>query len=621
MMLRVSRQTVRHTWRPYVGAFVALGCGVLLIALTVLLVGAVERTADGAGVTTEGKQQLADLSSLFGIMAGVSMFMALFVVASTFGFVVATRRRELGLLRLVGATPRQVRWMVLGEAVVVSVLATVAGALAATALAPAVVELLQRGGVTSIDLDLPAPYLAWSVAAGCGVGVALLGAWRASRRAAKVAPVAALREAGHERRRLTVGQLVVGTVCLGGVVATFAVVPEITPLFALVGAVLLPEVVVVGLMCFGGLIFPWLAALLAGPVVRRDVAARLARDHLRTAVRTPAALAAPVLAISAIAGSLILAISFTTDWSVALDREQLRAPLVADPGGDPAAVDRLRGLPELEVVDARVALDDDVALDVVDPAAATAARGLRAVSGDLSTLGQGRIAVTETFELDQGAGLGDRVRLRVGGQKLRPRVGAVVRDAPDLYGEVLVPASLVPDLDAVPSTVFLVPADGVGVDEARAAAEAALDAPVVDAETWIGDVEEQTRKANDLALWVLLGPAALYAGISIVNTVLIGSSQRRRERRTLALLGATVEQRRRAAVWEAGLVGAAALLVGGAVVGLVGWMTATAITGDVAGVSLTVPWLSLAAVGGTCLGLTLLAAYVGGRPGRTAAGQ
>ena len=621
MMLRVSRQTVRHTWRPYVGAFVALGCGVLLIALTVLLVGAVERTADGAGVTTEGKQQLADLSSLFGIMAGVSMFMALFVVASTFGFVVATRRRELGLLRLVGATPRQVRWMVLGEAVVVSVLATVAGALAATALAPAVVELLQRGGVTSIDLDLPAPYLAWSVAAGCGVGVALLGAWRASRRAAKVAPVAALREAGHERRRLTVGQLVVGTVCLGGVVATFAVVPEITPLFALVGAVLLPEVVVVGLMCFGGLIFTWLAALLAGPVVRRDVAARLARDHLRTAVRTPAALAAPVLAISAIAGSLILAISFTTDWSVALDREQLRAPLVADPGGDPAAVDRLRGLPELEVVDARVALDDDVALDVVDPAAATAARGLRAVSGDLSTLGQGRIAVTETFELDQGAGLGDRVRLRVGGQKLRPRVGAVVRDAPDLYGEVLVPASLVPDLDAVPSTVFLVPADGVGVDEARAAAEAALDAPVVDAETWIGDVEEQTRKANDLALWVLLGPAALYAGISIVNTVLIGSSQRRRERRTLALLGATVEQRRRAAVWEAGLVGAAALLVGGAVVGLVGWMTATAITGDVAGVSLTVPWLSLAAVGGTCLGLTLLAAYVGGRPGRTAAGQ
>ena len=48
-------------------------------------------------------------------MSGVSLFMALFVVGSTFGFVVATRRRELGLLRLVGATPRQVRRLVLGE--------------------------------------------------------------------------------------------------------------------------------------------------------------------------------------------------------------------------------------------------------------------------------------------------------------------------------------------------------------------------------------------------------------------------------------------------------------------------------------------------------------------------
>ena len=43
------------------------------------------------------------------------MFMTIFVVGSTFGFVVVSRRPQLGLLRLVGATPRQVRRMVLGE--------------------------------------------------------------------------------------------------------------------------------------------------------------------------------------------------------------------------------------------------------------------------------------------------------------------------------------------------------------------------------------------------------------------------------------------------------------------------------------------------------------------------
>ena len=619
MMFRISRQTVRHAWRPYAGAFVALACGVILITTTVLLIGAVEATASRAGVTPVDKAQLEDLSSLFGTMAGVSMFMALFVVASTFGFVVATRRRELGLLRLVGATPHQVRRMVLGEALVVAVLATVVGCLVATALAPAVTALLRSGGVTTLDLDLPAPYLAWAIAAGGGVGVALLGSWRASRRAARIAPVAALQEAGFERRRVTLWQFVIGTLCLGGVVAAFVAVPEITPLFALIAAFLMPEVIVVGLMCFGGLLFPKLAAILAGPAVRRDVAARLARDHLRTAVRTPASLAAPVLAISAIAGSMILALSFTADWTAGLDREQLRAPLVVELDGTPGAVDRLRGVPELDVVDARLTVGET---EAVDPVTAAAARGLVAVRGDIATLEDGQVAITETYALDEGKGVGERVRLRVAGNRLHPRVGAVVRDAPDLYSDVLAsPTLLAPALrDAVPTQAFVVPDPGVPVADARAAVLAALagtNARVVDADDWVAGVESETRSANELALWVLLGPSALYAAIAIVNAVLIGGTQRRRERRTLALLGATARQRRRTALWEAGLVGTAAVLVGGVVVGLVGGMVRHAITSDVAGAELTVPWLSLAGVAMTCLGLTLLAAYVGARPAAT----
>ncbi len=60
-------------------------------------------------------------------MSGVAVFMSIFVVGSTFGFVVATRRRQLGLLRLVGATPRQVRRMILGESALVAVVAAVIG--------------------------------------------------------------------------------------------------------------------------------------------------------------------------------------------------------------------------------------------------------------------------------------------------------------------------------------------------------------------------------------------------------------------------------------------------------------------------------------------------------------
>ncbi|SCG72004.1 ABC transporter permease [Micromonospora halophytica] len=44
--------------------------------------------------------------------AALARFVTVFVVASTFAFTFAQRRRELGLLRAVGATPRQVRRMV-----------------------------------------------------------------------------------------------------------------------------------------------------------------------------------------------------------------------------------------------------------------------------------------------------------------------------------------------------------------------------------------------------------------------------------------------------------------------------------------------------------------------------
>jgi putative ABC transport system permease protein len=617
MMLSLSRQTVRQSWPPYVGAFVALGFGITLIATAVTLAAAVDGTSHQPGVTADQRAALDDLASMVGIMSAIALFMAMFVVASTFGFVVAARRRELGLLRLVGATPGQVRRMVLGESAVVAVLATVAGCLLATAAGPAFAALLEARGVVAVSLEMPAPWLSWAVAAPCGAGVALLGSWRASRRASRVSPVAALREAGLERRRPSVWQLLVGTTCLLGSAAVLLVAREISPLFALVVSVLLPEVVVVGLVCFGGVLFPWLAGLLARPFARRNVSARLARDHVRTAVRTPAAIAAPILAISAIAGSLVVALSFTADWTTAMDRAQLHAPLVVETNGDREAVARLTGDPAIAVADPRTTLTvglgpegDREEVEVVDVVAAEKARGLTAVRGSLSRVRGEHVAVTETYTLDSGTGLGDRVRIRVGGRTIRPTVAAVVRDAPDLYADVLLPRSLVARqvADVVPDPVFVDPGDAD-----VPALLAGTDARVLTSAAWIDEVDARTRASNEIGLWVLLGPAGLYAGIAIVNSVLIGASQRRRQLRTIGLLGATEDQLRRMAVWEAGSIGAAALLVGGAVVGFVGWLIRYATTRHVPDVALTIPWLPLTAIAVTCIGLAMVAALTGAR--------
>lgn len=596
MMLRLSRKTVRHSWPPYVGALVALAFGIALLVVAVSVGTAAEQA------------ELADLSSLFGIMSGVALFMAVFVVGSTFGFVVATRRRQLGLLRLVGATPRQVRLMVLGESAVVALLAAVVGCLVGAVATPAFVALLEARGVVPSDLSLPSPWVGWAVAAPTGVVVALLGAWRSSKRAARVSPLAVFQEAGLERRRPSAWQLLVGVVCLGGAGTAIVLSHGLNPVFALVTGILMPEVIVLGLYCLGGWVFPGLAGLLARPFAHRDVAARLARDHVRTAVRTPVALAAPVLAISAVAGSMIVTLSFTADWTTGLDREQLATPYVVDTRGDAGVGARLADVP---LADPRITLTLPLGrergpqeVDVVDPATAAPARGLDVLEGSLDRLDRG-VAITGGFETDSGVHLGDRL---LGG-----RVVAVVRDAPDLYGEVLIGPALVPpgQRDAVPSTYFVDPGSAD-----LTALVAGTDARVLTADAWIDEVDAETRADNALGLWVLLGPAGLYAAIAIVNSVLVGASQRRAQLRTIALLGATHDQLRRMALWEAGLVGAAALLVGGLVTAVVGWTIRSATAADVAAQPFTLPWLPLAAIVATCAGLTAVAALAGARRAR-----
>ncbi|MDP3890806.1 FtsX-like permease family protein, partial [Nocardioides sp.] len=109
-----------------------------------------------------------------------------------------------------------------------------------------------------------------------------------------------------------------------------------------------------------------------------------------------------------------------------------------------------------------------------------------------------------------------------------------------------------------------------------------------------------------------LGPVAVYAGIAIANTLMIGLLQRRREFAALRLIGASQEQLRRMAALESLLVTAAALLLGGMVTGLVGGIVRHA-TLQVGEVPLSVPWWSLGAVLTACLGTALTATWVSAR--------
>ncbi|MER7281145.1 ABC transporter permease [Dactylosporangium sp. NPDC000244] len=350
----------------------------------------------------------------------------------------------------------------------------------------------------------------------------------------------------------------------------------------------------------------------------------MARDDVRAAARTTAAVAAPVMAISAIAGSLLLALSFTADWTTAQDQARLHAPLVVE-AGSPAAAASVASDTAVAVADVRrqatLQRDDNgrpggrEQVEIVDPATASAARGLAATRGTLGEFHGRAVAVTTTWLTDSGIGLGGTLTVWLDGDRVPLRVVAVIPDAPDLYGDLVIPADLLPPADdRATGTVFVVPrADATTARDSLRRTLAGTGSRIVDSGDWIDATTARTRRSNNLGLTILLGPAGLYAAIAIVNATLIGASHRRRQRDLIQLLGATPDQVRRAAVWQAALVCGTGLLLGGATTALLGGLVRRAITADLAGfaVPVTVPWLPLLGIGLTCLLLTVAAAAVG----------
>ena len=170
---------------------------------------------DGRALTGSRRSELesprdqrirADAGSILATMTSVAVFVAVFVVASTFAFGVAQRRREFGLLRAVGATPGQIRRTVYAEALMVGFLASATGAALGAVLIHPFTGLLVRARLLPPGPSVSVPVWVLAVAASVGVFVALAGVWSASRRAGKVRPLEALREAAVEKRTMTVGR-------------------------------------------------------------------------------------------------------------------------------------------------------------------------------------------------------------------------------------------------------------------------------------------------------------------------------------------------------------------------------------------------------------------------------
>jgi putative ABC transport system permease protein len=637
-MLFLSKQTVRSHRSLYAGSFVALAVGVFLLGLAATATAATVAyhgpTADSivvqlpnadppttARVVLSG-DDVSGLQVVLSMVGVISGFITIFVIASTFAFAVASRRREVGLLRLIGATPKQVQRMVLGEALIVALAASITGAVLAQLATPLLLAKASYTDLAPVKLETASPWVPLAIAVGAGLVVAMLGARSAARRAGRVGAVDALREAALEPPRIGPVRVIFGVLVLAGAIVMLALIRPGTGEGVIPLAMFTPMFLVVALTLLAPIVVPLIARLWALPLVAwTDVSGRLARSNVVAAPRRSASLAAPILSISAIAGSIVLTLSFAADASTATIRDTVLAPIVVTaPENSPAVGERILATPGVAVADGAIPLGlirtdgDSAELEDaagIDPAVAGRTRTITPVAGDLTKLTGKTVAVNK-----QVAGLGqyhvgDKINVTFADRTAdQLEVVAILKDAAEVTPGLLISLDLARQHapKASPAQWFIQPADGIEASALIAALDESLSgtgADVVPAAEWEQAQGEALRQGNQFGLILLLGPAALYSGIAIANTLLMGSLQRRHEFVTSRLLGATPAQIRRMVLWEASLVGTVALSLGTVITVTVGLLIRHAMTVDLADVPTTVPWLTLLGIAAVCLVLAV----------------
>ncbi|WP_432196221.1 FtsX-like permease family protein [Streptomyces sp. bgisy027] len=144
-MFVLSLRSIRH--RP--GRFLATLLSAFLGAVIIMTFNSMHDTAARDGVDSTSAETL---STAAGVVGGYGTLLVFFAVASTLTVNVRQRAAELELLRCSGATPAQLKRMVVGEAVVVALVG------AALAIGPAML-----GGRALLDLFQDSGQVAESV--------------------------------------------------------------------------------------------------------------------------------------------------------------------------------------------------------------------------------------------------------------------------------------------------------------------------------------------------------------------------------------------------------------------------------------------------------------------------
>src|SRR5436305_8154904 len=137
------------------------------------------------------------VSSLFALAIGM------FIIYNSFAIAVTQRRSEIGILRALGATRGQIRWLFLGESAVTGLIGSLGGLafgiLIAHGIAATIGTLISDVyGVRQIAQEAVIDPRLLAIGVALGVLTSMLAAWIPARNAARVEPVQALQKGKYQ---------------------------------------------------------------------------------------------------------------------------------------------------------------------------------------------------------------------------------------------------------------------------------------------------------------------------------------------------------------------------------------------------------------------------------------
>ncbi|MEU4350416.1 FtsX-like permease family protein [Streptomyces sp. NPDC023838] len=503
--------------------------------------------------------------------AGIAFLVGIFLIINTFSMLVAQRTREIGLMRAIGSSRKQVNRSVLVEALLLGFFGSVLGVGAGVGLAVGLMKIMGSMGLELSTDDLTVKWTTPAVGMLLGIVVTVLAAYLPARRAGKISPMAALRDAGTPADgKAGLVRAIIGLVLTGAGAACLYAAAHADKASSGSGVLGLGVVltligfVVIGPLLAGGVVrvISVLVLRMFGPVGRMAE-----RNALRNPRRTGATGAALMIGLALVACLSVVGSSMVASATDELDKS-VGADFIVQAGNGqpivPQAADALRRTPgiahvtDYKSVNAKITTPDGkTSSEDLSAASPTYTQDLRreTLSGKLSeAYGKDAMSLGEKFAKDHNAKVGSTLTVAFkGGRTAHLKVAAITSDDTNvdkgaMYLNVTTAERYLP-ADRVPKNMIMfAKAEDGKAKEAYASLKAALKPypqyKVQDQTDFKKDLKDQIGQLLNI-VYGLLALAIIVAVLGVVNTLALSVVERTREIGLMRAIGLSRRQLRR----------------------------------------------------------------------------